>query len=548
MYTGDYDCLEVFLQTQGENPASVRVLDESGELVAEKETAHLYGDWMRFPLEKNSTYQVTAHNAKVSLAYLSGADDIFEKGIRILDPENGFQVLSIREVHQFFDTPYKEQYHFIPVVNWINDPNGLCWYQDYYHLFYQYNPFKQEWNNMYWGHAVSKDLVHWKHLPVVFGPQEEILDDLQIKGGAFSGCALPGEEEVSFYLTRHIGPQEDGEHTVQYQTMSKSRDMLVFEAEKEIIREKPEGVNFDFRDPKVGKYGKNYSLVLGGCMNGKGVILLYRSTDGENWEYHCPLVTVEEKIRTIECPDFFPLDGKYVAMGAWMCHYDEEGRYQMSRYYTGSWEGDSLQVEHEQWVDFGSNCYAGQTFEHEGRRIFIGWISDFYREHVEMKNGTYGSMTLPRVLQLKEGHVYASPAQEVYSLKKKLLFLGRTREWGISSIPGNQYYAKVSFDEASDFQILLGRDQNKEIRLIGEERKVFIKTTGVASEKIRFASSVKECFSAEIFVDRRTVEVYLNDGEDVGTKLFYNSSRDGIFRLQAKEPVQIELHTMGSIW
>lgn len=79
---------------------------------------------------------------------------------------------------------------------------------------------------MYWGHAASKDLMHWTHLPVALEPQEEILDNLAIKGGAFSGSALPMGDKVYFYLTRHIGPQDDGWDTVQYQTMTKSSDMI----------------------------------------------------------------------------------------------------------------------------------------------------------------------------------------------------------------------------------------------------------------------------------------------------------------------------------
>ena len=85
---------------------------------------------------------------------------------------------------------------------------------------------------MYWGHAVSRDLIHWKHLPVVLEPQEEVLDNLSLKGGAFSGSALPMGDEVNFYLTRHIGPQEDGPDTIQYQDMVKSHDMIHFEQEK----------------------------------------------------------------------------------------------------------------------------------------------------------------------------------------------------------------------------------------------------------------------------------------------------------------------------
>ena len=95
----------------------------------------------------------------------------------------------------------------------------------------------------------------------------------------------------------------------------KSSDMIHFEPEKEIIREKPEGTNYDFRDPKAIKIGEKYYIVLGACVDEKGTFLLYESEDAENWKYRCPLITEETKIRTIECPDFFPLDDKYVAMG-----------------------------------------------------------------------------------------------------------------------------------------------------------------------------------------------------------------------------------------
>ena len=401
---------------------------------------------------------------------------------------------------------------------------------------------------MYWGHAASKDLVHWTHLPVVLEPQKEILDNLAIKGGAFSGSALPMGNEVYFYLTRHIGPQDDGWDTVQYQTMTKSSDMIHFEPEKEIIREKPEGTNYDFRDPKAIKIGEKYYIVLGACVDEKGTFLLYESEDAENWKYRCPLITEETKIRTIECPDFFPLDDKYVAMGAWMSHYDEYGRFQQCRYYVGDWNGDAMDVHTQQWVDFGSNCYAAQSFQHEDRRILIGWISDFYGEHIATEPGAYGSMTLPRELHVKNEHVYTKPVEEVYTLLGDTVYEGTGSEIKVGSIADNRYYASVSFEETGDFNILLGQDGDKSISLTAEGGKVFFKMAGVKSDKIQFVSSVEKCRNAEIFVDGRTIEVYLNDGEDVGTRLFYNSNRQGIFCLNSEKDAQVKICEMKSIW
>ncbi|MDO4308337.1 MAG: glycoside hydrolase family 32 protein [Eubacteriales bacterium] len=548
MYTGSYKCLELFARPVGEQKGFVSIIADDGGEMERRELEHLYGNWLRIPVAEDTAYQVELKDAEVTLAYLSDTEDILDTGICILDAENGFEEMDEVQFREFIQSSYREKYHFSPVINWMNDPNGLCWYQGYYHMFYQFNPFGQEWNNMYWGHAASTDLVHWKHLPVVLEPQKEILDNLQIKGGAFSGSALAGENEARFWLTRHIGPHEDGEETVQYQTEMRSSDMIHFSEERTIIKEKPEGTNFDFRDPKAGKFGDEWYLVLGACVNGKGTFLLYESQDQENWTYKCPLLTENESIRTIECPDFFPLDGKYVAMGAWMNHYDEEGRFQMSRYYIGNWEGADLQIESEQWVDFGSNCYAVQSFCHEGRRIAIGWISDFYGEHIAVKNGAYGSMTLPRELHVRENRVYTQPVKEVYDLKDKLLYSGKENALKLENIPDNCYYAKISGEMQGDFSILLGKDKDKTICLKAEGGTLFLKTSGVKSEAIRFVSSVRNFKNAEIFVDGRTVEVYLNDGEDVGTKLFYNSQTEGCFELASRELLQVEIYTMKSIW
>ena len=548
MYTGNYECLELFVKPEAGKKGSVSLKKVKENKTEIKELQHIYGNWIKFPTDKDTEYEITAQDCTITFAYLSECENILKNGICVLNTTDNFKAMNKEEFSKFIDTPYREQYHFSPVVNWNNDPNGLCWFKGYYHLFYQLNPFGQEWNNMYWGHAASKDLMHWTHLPVALEPQEEILDNLAIKGGAFSGSALPMGDKVYFYLTRHIGPQDDGWDTVQYQTMTKSSDMIHFEPEKEIIREKPEGTNYDFRDPKAIKIGEKYYIVLGACVDEKGTFLLYESEDAENWKYRCPLITEETKIRTIECPDFFPLDDKYVAMGAWMSHYDEYGRFQQCRYYVGDWNGDAMDVHTQQWVDFGSNCYAAQSFQHEDRRILIGWISDFYGEHIATEPGAYGSMTLPRELHVKNEHVYTKPVEEVYTLLGDTVYEGTGSEIKVGSIADNRYYASVSFEETGDFNILLGQDGDKSISLTAEGGKVFFKMAGMKSDKIQFVSSVEKCRNAEIFVDGRTIEVYLNDGEDVGTRLFYNSNRQGIFCLNSEKDAQVKICEMKSIW
>lgn len=551
MNTGQYTCLEIFAK-QTASGGRVRVVSEiQGN--QEKEAGSTYYAWLKFCLEPYTDYEIACDNCEVSLCYLSGNENILETGVCNLERTQEGGDFTVQDPAAWYDSPVRETYHFAPWKNWINDPNGLCWFQGYYHMFYQCNPHGQEWSNMYWGHAVSRDLVHWTHLPVVLGPQEEVLAEPEtIKGGAFSGCAVAGEEEVVFYLTRHLGPLQDGEDTVEQQWMMKSRDMIHFTQEKCVIASPPDGASFDFRDPKVLKIGDCWYMVLGSAMQGQGAMLLYESKDGEHWEYVHPLLMEEQnQIRCFECPDLMELDGRYLAVGAFMEHHDSCGRYQMSRYYIGNWQNRKLEKVREGWFDFGSNCYAMQSFEHQGRRISIGWISDFYGEHVKCPDGAYGSMTIPRQLHIRNDKLYMTPVQEIAGLKGEVLYQGSKENFTVPKIEGNAYRAEIRFAENTFFTILLGKDEDRTISLVHDANGLRIVTKGVKSEGIEFRADVDEVRALEIYMDRRVVEIYVNEGEAVGTKVFYSTSKEGCFELcamRAANIVQAELALMQSIW
>lgn len=551
MNTGKYTCIEVFAKSKTGKSESVKVISGNGKC-QEQEVGTFYYEWIKFKVSKNEDYVIDTHNCAVSLCYLSGSDDLLDSGVCYLEPDSAGE-MCIRESKKQYNSPIREQYHFVPWKNWMNDPNGLCWYQGRYHMFYQFNPHSQEWSNMYWGHAVSKDLIHWVHLPVVLEPQEEILKNPQnIKGGAFSGSAVVLDNEVVFYLTRHIGPLKDCEETVQKQWMMKSQDMIHFTPEQLMIEKRPENASFHFRDPKVLKVKDTWYMVLASAMNDKAAILLYSSKDMENWKYLHPLLIEEtEGIECFECPDFMELDGKYLALGAWMCHYDEQNRYQMSRYYIGEFENEQFRKESEGWFDFGSNCYAMQSFCHEGRRINIGWISDFYKEHLEWNGGAYGSMTIPREMHVRDGRLFLTPVEEIDLLEGEILYSGEKENINLNQIPGNTYRARITFNEETEFSILLGKDNEKEILLLNDKKGVRIQTRGVRSENILFKADVEKVEFLDIFVDHRVIEVYINEGEAVGTKLFYNTSESGCFMLNAEKQEAVkkaEISLMKSIW
>lgn len=551
MNTGNYTKLELFakaLQPGG----IIRLVSSSGKL-QELPIKNPYYQWIKIPVEKNTSYGLSCERCHISLCYLSGCENILEEGIRYLEQDTESDSFAIAEEAGQYNSPIREMYHFSPWKNWLNDPNGLCWFQGYYHMFYQLNPHSQKWSHMYWGHAASKDLVHWTHLPVVLEPQEEILANPQeLSGGAFSGSAIVHGDEAIFFLTRSSGPAIDGTQTIQQQWMMKSSDMLHFTDEKLIIGSPPQGASFDFRDPKVIKAGGMWYMVLGSALEGKAAILLYESDDLENWDYKGPLLVEQETgIRCMECPDIMELDGKYVVTCALMKHYDSCGRYQMCRYYLGDFKDGLFTEEHRGWFDFGGNCYAMQSFCHDGRRINIGWVADFYGEHLELENGACGSMTLPREMHVKNGKLYLSPVKEIESLKGEILYQGHGEPICLKGIAPNAYKAELSFHSDIHFSIQLAEHGNGRMLLIHDGKGLRIEMQGVKSGRAAFPADVERVEKLEIFMDRRTTEIYVNGGEAVGTKLFYDTSDSGCFILHTDTPEGIkkaEIFRMASIW
>lgn len=542
---GEYESVCIFAEKTDDRDGWICLEGPGGK----EQQVHMNDDWYRLvqlALPEKGIYRISRKGVSFTQMYLSGGPDLMDRGIRFLDPDSGDEM----ELGKWYDTSVREQYHFNPFMNWVNDPNGLCWFKGYYHLFYQSNPFGQEWNDMYWGHAVSRDLIHWTHMPYVLEPQPDLWRDKEHKGGAFSGSAQVEGEQMHLYLTRHHGPQEDGEETREWQTEAVCWDGIHVEKERPCITERPEGASFDFRDPKVQRIeGMDY-MVLGSSLNGVPSILLYVRENGA-WSFKGPLLQEHEPgIRTFECPDFFELDGKYVAAGAWMCHRDEAGRYQMTRCYTGTFDGGRFKTEHQQWYDFGSNFYAVQSFEHGGRRIAIGWISDFYGEHRVKPTGACGSFSLPRELHMEQGRLFTEPVKECYGLLKERIFAVSGQEVSPVIVPGNSFFVKIKLGDDRDFLVTLAREGDDALYLERKNGVTSLVSTRKEVSEVRFPSDVSTVRYVEIFMDRRVAEVYLNHGEAAGTKLFYQESTRGHLEADfaAGSLKRLEVWTMESIW
>ncbi|MEX1056915.1 MAG: hypothetical protein WED11_04245, partial [Natronospirillum sp.] len=255
--------------------------------------------------------------------------------------KTGIQVLQTDSIDTFDSGPGRPQLHFTPPKQWMNDPNGLCYVDGVYHLFYQFHPNSTHWGPMHWGHAVSRDLFNWVHYPVFLHPAQNLLP-LGATGGAFSGTACRDKHgQLMFFYTERLPAYDLYEGYVEVQKRLIANPSLTAPASiQTVISERPEGVGCDFRDPKVWYEAESdrYFMILGAAINGDPAVLLYSSHNSLDWMYQRPLYIApsyfrENGARCIECPDFFEVDGRWVLYIGFVGFHDPETRRHNLMYY-----------------------------------------------------------------------------------------------------------------------------------------------------------------------------------------------------------------------
>src|SRR5215471_19974420 len=326
--------------------------------------------------------------------------------------------------------PLRPQFHLLPSRNWMNDPNGPIFWNGQYHMFFQYNPNAAGWGDMHWNHAVSTDMIHWRHLPIALAPTPAWAD----ADGCFTGSAVNDNGVATILYTgvktvpKEQATLRDGNHNYrETQCLATSRDpqLLTWEKWKEPVIEPPDDPNLTgFRDPFLWRDEKSklwYLGVASGQFKVGGRILLYGSKDLRNWEYLHPLASGHwrEKENTNpvdsgemwECPDFFPLGKKHVLL------YSTAGQV--------FWEVGELDpkelvfhMEKRGVLDQGA-YYAQKTqLDAKGNRILWGWIPERRPDSELISAGWAGCMALPRVLSVADdGTLLMRFAPQIESLR-----------------------------------------------------------------------------------------------------------------------------------
>ena len=348
---------------------------------------------------------------------------------------NGFvaseQLAKARSYEEHMDTFIEPKdrpvFHLSPRVGWMNDPNGFSYYDGEYHLFYQYSPYTITWAPMHWGHAVSKDLLSWKHLPCALAPDMPY----EKHGGCFSGSAieLPDGRLLLMYTgAGENGKRKDGspiEHQTQCLAVGDGVDFQKYEGNPVIDGSSlPEGSSTEqFRDPKIWREPDGtYRVVLASLGPDKsGQIVIYRSDDAFTWEFEKVLSRNCWRYGIMwECPDIFTLDGKDVLLVS-----PQDMLPHRHDFYSGNGtlcivgfvdpETGMLMEESTSGIDHGTDFYATQTIlSPDGRRIMVAWMQNWDAIAGSIPaTRWFGQMATPRELSVRDGRLYQWPIREL---------------------------------------------------------------------------------------------------------------------------------------
>lgn len=447
-------------------------------------------------------------------------------------------------------------FHMSSRTGWMNDPNGFSCYKGEYHLFYQYHPYDAHWGPMHWGHAVSRDLLHWEYRPAAMAPDRPYDRD-----GCFSGSAvtLPDGRHMLMYTGVLKEIQEDGSvRDLQTQCLAVG-DGTDYEkyAGNPVLGEGslPEGASrYDFRDPKIWqKEDGTYCCVVGNrAEDGGGQILLFGSPDGFQWKYKKVLASNNNRFGTMwECPDLFELDGKSVLLVSAMDIQEQEYRYHNGNgtvCLIGDYdrETDTFTEQFDQAVDHGMDFYAPQTLlTPDGRRVIIGWMQNLATCGLHSRElPWFGQLSLPRELSVKNGRLYQKPVRELDMLRSGKIEYKNVELSGTVRLPGIQgrtadmelmLYTNGSEGGCQSVAIYFAQDEKHYTVLKYDPRKSLLQLDRQFSgndEVPKRTCRVNDAggrLELRIILDRYSVEIFINGGEQVMTAALYTKQEaDGI--------------------
>lgn len=445
-----------------------------------------------------------------------------------------------------FDTANREKfrplYHFSPAWGWMNDPNGMVYKDGEYHLFYQYNPYGSMWGNMHWGHAVSKDLSRWEHLPVAIAP-----DAL---GTIFSGSCVVDKDNTAGFgpgaLVAFYTSASDRQVQSLAYSLDNGRTFKKYDRNPILT-----STQRDFRDPKVFWHADSGKWILILAVGQE--MQIYSSPNLKEWTYQSSFGAGQGAHAGVwECPDLFELPVKGTELKKWVliCNLNPGGPFggSATQYFVGTFDGKTFVNESPgltKWMDYGKDHYAAVTWSNApgDRKIALAWMSNWeYANNVPTRQ--YRSANaVPRDLALytKNGQTYLSsvPSPEITALRGKAQKKGSfkvDRSYEINpllSSNGGAYEIEIKFKntDADVIGLQLFNSKGEEVEmyynLLDHTFTMDRRNSGLVDFSPTFATATSAPTGAgqeyvlRLLVDKSSIEAFDGNGEFVMTNLVF---------------------------
>ncbi|WP_294395786.1 sucrose-6-phosphate hydrolase [uncultured Clostridium sp.] len=436
--------------------------------------------------------------------------------------------------------PYRQKFHIQPTTGLLNDPNGFCYYNGEYHLFYQWFPYGPVHGVKHWYHVSSKDMVHWKDCGVGIIPTEYFESH-----GAFSGSGIVKDNKLYLFYTGNTRDENWIRHPYQCVAVMDSEGNIE-KAEEPVIDNVPDGYTDNFRDPKVFMdNGKYYAVIGAERKEGNiGTILYYESENFTDW-------TLKGEIKNNfigngfmwECPDYFKINNKGVLVFSPQGLKPEGDKYK-NIYQSGYMIGKPIDFSKGEFInnefnelDRGFDFYAPQTTATaDGRRVLVGWMGLPEIEYPSDENEWAHCLTIPRELSIKDDKLIQRPIKELELLRDKKITKSISLENEEVEIEG---FSEKTYEVVCNLKDISGNRIGIKLRKSDNEETVFyydMKNNKLVLDRSKSGSEFATEYGTErrsdfhgdslklqIYIDVSSVEIFINDGEEVFTSRIFTS-------------------------
>lgn len=431
-------------------------------------------------------------------------------------------------------SPWRQTFHIQPEAGLLNDPNGFCFFNGEYHLFYQWFPLGTQHGMKYWYHTSSSDLVHWNNLGIGIAP-----DSVYDSHGAYSGSAIEKDDLLYLMYTGNTRNKDWKRYPFQCMAvMNKENNILKL---KPVIENVPDGYTDHFRDPKVWQDGEYYYCVIGAQrIDHTGCVVLYRSPDLQTWTFQGELQTTLPAFGYMwECPDYFEYDQQGVLLFSPQGIAPVDDHFQ-NIYQSGYIIGTPIDLNTYEWdhgdfyeLDHGFDFYAQQTtLSPDGRRLLIGWLGMPEVDYPTDDQGWAHCLTLPRELSIEHGRLLQRPVKELTAIRRQKHHIQHHihhQRLPLSSIQGSHYEMIVHISDIHatkvGIELRTGIHEKTMLYYQPEIQKLTLDRSLSGQPFALEYGTTRSCnaplhngvLSLQIFVDISSIEIFVNDGQSVFT-------------------------------